>query len=52
MSPLQQVDLISQHSLFIAEQRDENTQTDGGFSYGVGDYEDGEDLATHVLQVL
>src|SRR5437868_6163674 len=52
MSPLQQVDLISLHRLFVAEQRDEDAQPDRGLGYGVGNNEDREDLAADVVQIL
>ena len=35
MSPLQQVDLVRQDRLFIAEKRDQDTQPDRGLSYRV-----------------
>src|SRR6476660_7504472 len=52
MSPLQQVDLVGLHRFFVAEQRDEDAQPDGGLGYRVGNDEDHEDLPAHVLQML
>src|ERR1019366_2269687 len=47
--PLQQVDFIRLHGFLIAEQGDEDAETDGGFSHCVGNHKDREYLPGGVL---
>src|SRR5204862_1073512 len=47
--PFQQVHFVGQHGLFISEQRDQDAQADRRLRYRVGNDEDREDLAAHVL---
>src|SRR5438270_14029218 len=51
-SPLEQIHFVRQHGFLVAEQRDQDAQPDSGFGHRVGDYEDGEYLAVHILQVM
>src|ERR1039458_378559 len=49
--PFQEIDLVDQHRLLIAEQRDENAQTYGRLGHGHGDHKDRENLPVERLQV-
>src|SRR5579862_394671 len=51
-SPLQKINLIRVHRLFVAEEGDDQAQAHGGFGGGVGNHEDGEHLTVHVMKHL
>jgi len=48
-SPLQQIDLVGLHGLFVPEHGDQDPEPDGRFSHRHRDYEDGEDLPVHLI---
>src|SRR6266550_6276193 len=51
-SPLQQIHFIRENRFFIAEKRDQDTQSDRGLSHRVRDHKNREDLPVDVLQVV
>ena len=51
-SPLQQIHFVRENRFFIAEKRDQDTQSDRGLSYRVRDHKNREDLPVDVLQVV
>src|SRR5512133_1132114 len=48
--PLQQVHFVHVHRLLVAEEGDQNAQSDGGLCGGVGHDEDGENLSLQVVK--
>src|SRR5271156_5529608 len=49
-SPFQHVHFIGEQRFAIAEKRQDDSEADGGFSGGVSDYKNCEDLAVHVAE--
>src|SRR4051812_19469257 len=47
-SPFQNVDFVGQHRSLVAEQRDEDAETDCGFGHRYRDHEDRKDLPRDV----